>query len=335
MRTTPGIESFVRSIGLLAVIFAVAFSFMVSESRCQEKFPSKPVKIIITHGAGGNNDIPTRGMAQHLQKYLGVPVVCENMEGAGGRRAMEYVFNQAKPDGYTMVASVFPSTVILELLYEPKFKMKEFVHVGGYVGGDSRCSFVGEESPFKSFKDLVEEGKKRRLTVAGGGGYGSTSQLQYVYLKEIVKLDVELIPFDSGAEVTSSVLGKHTDFGTQMLSGAIRMHRDGTIRILATHGTKRMPEIPEVPTMKELGYSGCELTTGVGVWAPPGTPKDRAKILSDGVAKASRDPEFVKWAGKSFILLDPLGPEEFYNRTLEDYKNISRVVPIVKKLSSK
>jgi hypothetical protein len=86
--------------------------------------------MIITHGAGGSVDIPSRGIAQYMPKYLGVPVICENTEGAGGRRAMEFVFNQAKPDGYTMVASAFPSRLIGASLYDSKYKTIEFVHLG-------------------------------------------------------------------------------------------------------------------------------------------------------------------------------------------------------------
>lgn len=80
---------------ILTIILAI--SLFATSTSAQEKFPTKPIKMIITHGVGGSVDIPSRGISPYMQKYLGVPVVCENMEGAAGRRAMEYVFNQAKP----------------------------------------------------------------------------------------------------------------------------------------------------------------------------------------------------------------------------------------------
>jgi len=319
-----------RKIMVICMILLMSLLLLIAMTSAQEKFPTKPLKIVITHGAGGSVDLPGRVMGQYMQKYLGIPVVCENMEGAGGRRAMEYVFNQAKPDGYTIVVSAFPSRLIGELVYNPKYKMKEFVHLGSWVGGDYRTMFVATDSPFKTFKDVVEESKKRKINVGGGGGLGSTSQLQFVYLKEIVKLNLNFVPYDSDAEVAAAVLGKHIDAGTASMSGATRLYKSGEVRLLAVHSPRRIKEIPEIPTMKELGYEGVVVPYGVGAWAPPKTPKERAKILSDAIMKAARDPEFIKWAEKTSTMLDPMGPEEFYQVTLEDYQNIEKVLPLLK-----
>jgi tripartite-type tricarboxylate transporter receptor subunit TctC len=125
--------------------------------------------------------------------------------------------------------------LIGELVYESKYKMKEFVHLGSWVGGDFRTIFVAKDSPFKDFKQVIEESKKRKINVGGGGGLGSTSQLQTVYLKELVKLNLNFVPFDSDAEVVAAVLGKHVDIGTGPLSGALRVYRSGDTRILVVH----------------------------------------------------------------------------------------------------
>jgi tripartite-type tricarboxylate transporter receptor subunit TctC len=114
------------------------------------------------------------------------------------------------------------------------------------------------------------------------------------------------------------------------MSGATRLYKSGEVRLLAVHSPRRIKEIPEIPTMKELGYEGVVVPYGVGAWAPPKTPKERAKILSDAIMKAARDPEFIKWAEKTSTMLDPMGPEEFYQVTLEDYQNIEKVLPLLK-----
>ena len=313
---------------MLCLTLVMSLSFAQAAAG-QEKFPSKPIKMVITHAAGGSVDLPGRAMAQYMQKVLGVPVVCENMLGGGGRKAMEYVFGQAKPDGYTIVSSAFPSRLIGELVYASKYKMREFIHLGSWVGGDYRTIFVAKDSPFRDFKQVTEESKKRKINVGGGGGLGSTSQLQIVYLKELVKLNLNFVPFDSDAEVVAAVLGKHVDIGTGPLSGAIRVSKSGDTRILAVHSPKRIKEIPEIPTMKDLGFDGVVIPYGVGAWAPPNTPKERVKILSDAIMASCRDPEFIKWAEKSSTMLDPMGPEEFYQVTLEDYKNIEKVLPLL------
>ncbi len=319
--------------GVVAACIILSLAWLAQAAVAQEVFPSKPIKMVITHGAGGSVDLPSRAIAQYMQKYLkNYPVVAENMEGGGGRRAMEYVFNDVRPDGYTIVASAFPSRLIGELLYNTKYKMSEFVHLGSWVGGDYRCTFVAMNSPFKTFKDLTEEGKKRKLNVGGGGGLGSTSQLQIVFLKELVKLNLNFVPYDSEAETTVAVLGKHIDIGTGPLSGAVKTAKNGDIRILAVHSPERVKIIPDVPTMKELGFEGVVIPYGVGAWAPPKTPKDRVKVLADAIAKAAADPDFVKWTEKASMMLEPLGPEEFLKVTLDDYKNIGKVLPLLKQV---
>ena len=318
-----------KKLRVLLLILSISLS-LAQVALAQEKFPTRPIKMVITHAAGGSVDLPARAMAQFMQKYLKVSVQCDNMLGGGGRKAMEYVF-AAKPDGYTIVASAFPSRLIGELVYESKYKMKEYVHLGSWVGGDYRTIFVARDSAFKDFKQVIDESKKRKINVGGGGGLGSTSQLQIVYLKELVKLNLNFVPFDSDAEVTAAVLGKHVDIGTGPLSGAIRNYKSGEIRILAVHAPRRIKEIPEIPTMKELGFDGVVIPYGVGAWAPPHTPKERAKILSDAIMTSCKNPEFIKWAEKSSTMLEPLGPEEFYKVTLEDYKSIEKVLPLLKK----
>lgn len=301
------------------------------ETKQEVTFPEsgKSIRMIITHGVGGSVDTAARGIAPFLEKYLGVPVVTENMVGAGGRRAMEYVF-AAEPDGYTIVVSAFPSRLIGELLYpESKYKMKEFVHLGSWVGGDYRSIIVAKNCPYQTFEELMAASKEKQLKAAGGGGLGSTSQLQTVYLKEKVGLNADFIPFDSTAEVANAVIGGHVDFGVMPLSSALRFRDQGEVNIIAVHAPKRTKAAPEVPTLEELGYKGVVIPYGVGAWAPPGTPKEIQDKYAEAIAKAVKDPEFLAWAEKTKVLLEPMGPEEFLQTTLNDYERISSVIPLL------
>jgi tripartite-type tricarboxylate transporter receptor subunit TctC len=295
-------------------------------------FPEKgkTIRMIITHGVGGSVDLPARAIAPYLEKYLGATIVPENMEGAGGRRAMEFAF-AAPPDGYTIVVSAFPSRLIGELLYpESKYKMKDFVHLGAWLGGDFRTIIVAKDSPFKTFADLLNASKTRKLKASGGGGLGSTSQLQTVFLTQKVGLNADFIPYESSAEMLSSVVGGHVDFGLSQISSSARYAQQGDVRILAIHAPKRQPSIPDVPTLEELGYKGVVIPYGVGAWAPPGTPKEIQQKYGDAILKACKDPEFVAWAQKTTTLLDPMGPDEFLKTTLADYDNISSVLDLLK-----
>ncbi len=294
-------------------------------------FPEKgkQIRLIITHGVGGSVDTAGRSFAPYLEKYLGVPVVPENMEGAGGRRAMEFVF-AAKPDGYTIVVSATPSRLIGQLLYpESKYVMKEFVHLSSPENGDYRAIVVGKDSKFNTFQELMDSGKNKKLKAAGGGGTGSTSQLQTVYLKDKVKMPADFIPFESTAEVSKAVISKEVDFGVQPLSSALRFVDQGTLKILAIHAPKRSERCPDVPTMEELGYKDVVCNDGIGVWAPPGTPKEIQDKYADALAKMVKDPEFLEHAKKTNAFVEYLGPKEFLQQTLDDEKFINTVLPLL------
>jgi len=318
------------------IVYVVLTLFLLSTSVSvfaaeKVEFPTsgKQIRLIITHGVGGSVDTAARGIAPFLEKYLGVSVVTENMVGASGRRAMEYVFN-AKPDGYTIVVSAFPSRLIGELLYEPNYKMKDFVHLGSWLGGDFRSVIVGKNSEYQSFQELMKAGETKILKAAGGGGLGSTSQLQTVFLKEKVGMNVDFIPFDSTAEVANMVIGKHVDFGVMPLSSSLRFRAQGDVNIVAIHASERSKAAPNVPTLKELGYEGVVIPYGVGAWAPPGTAKEIQDIYANAITKAVEDPDFLAWAEKTKVLLDPMGPEEFLQTTLNDYGNILSVLDLLK-----
>lgn len=290
----------------------------------------KRIRMIITHGVGGSVDLPARAMIPYFEKAFGIPVVPENLEGNGGRRAMEVAF-AAKPDGYTIVVSAFPSRLIGELLYpESKYKMKDFVHLGAWIGGDYRTVLVKADSPYKTFNDLMEAGKTKKLKAAGGGGLGSTSQLQAVFLKEKVKMNADFIPFDSTAEVASAVLGNHVDFGLMPVSSSARYQKQGDIRILAIHAPHRIPELPNVPTLEELGYKNVVIPYGVGAWAPPGTPREIQLMYSKVILDACKDEAFLDWAAKGSFLIEPLGADDFLSVTLADYDNINAVLDLLK-----
>ena len=126
------------------------------------------------------------------------------------------------------------------------------------------------------------------------------------------------------------VIGKHVDFGVMPLSSSLRFRAQGDVNIVAIHASERSKAAPNVPTLKELGYEGVVIPYGVGAWAPPGTAKEIQDIYANAIAKAVEDPDFLAWAEKTKVLLDPMGPEEFLQTTLNDYENILSVLDLLK-----
>lgn len=321
-----------KKLGILVLAVLLLTAMLCLSVFAEAEWPEKGKRIhlIITHGVGGSVDLPARAMAPYFEKAFGIPVVPENLEGQGGRRAMEIAF-AAPPDGYTIVVSAFPSRLIGELLYpESKYSMKDFVHLGAWLGGDYRTVLVSSKSPYQSFNELMEAGKTKRLKAAGGGGLGSTSQLQAVFLKEKVKMNADFIPFDSTAEVANAVIGGHVDFGLMPVSSSARYQKQGDVVVVAIHSSIRSILLPDTPTMDELGYKGVIIPYGVGAWAPPGTPKEIQQKYEKVILETCQNKDFLEWAEKTSILIDPLSAQEFYQTTMEDYTNINSVLDLLK-----
>lgn len=290
-------------------------------------YPEKPIRLLITHGAGGITDIVARGIAPYLEKELGVPVVPENMVGSGGRVARAYVF-KAEPDGYTILATGMPSLQLGELLYNGQYKSKEFTPIANIQGFDSGLIYVAKDSPIQSLDDLKALAQKRKITVATGGGLGSTDHVLSVMLKKTVGLPHTLVPFDGDSEAAAAVLGHNVDAAFSSAASVDRMKNQ--IRVLAVYSEKRLSTLPDAPTLKELGYEGLVMESEIGLVAPPGLPAEKAQVLQSAMQKVLSTPEVQQWAEKVGIQLKPLIGEEYGKEIARVYDLINQYLPDLK-----
>jgi tripartite-type tricarboxylate transporter receptor subunit TctC len=310
------------------VAVAVAIAFLAGPAMA-EKFPNKPIRMILTHRAGGSVDKAGRTIAPYLQKFLGVNVIPENMTGAGGRRAMNYVFNKAPKDGHVIVVSAHPSRLIGQLLYpdSAKFDMRQFIHLGQWTQAPRVIG--ANKNRFTSFKQILEESKKRQLTCGIGGGMGSSGHVQAVLLKTEVGINLRLVPFGSGAEVFSAILGNKIDFCVWNISDAARIEGTDAV-ILAVQADERFRTLPEVASTTELGFQAATIITGEAAWTPPGTPAANVKILADAIKKTYNDPGFQKDAETRKMPLRYIGPTAALQQTKKDYAKFEKIIPTLK-----
>jgi len=314
----------------LTITVAVAAGIaLLAVPALAENFPSKPIRMILTHRAGGSVDKAGRTIAPYLQKYLGVNVIPENMTGAGGRRAMNYVFEKAAKDGHTIVVSAHPSRLIGQLLYpeSAKYDMREFIHLGQWTKAPRVIG--ANKQRFTSFKQILEKSKQNQLTVGIGGGMGSSGHVQAVLLKNEVGINLRLVPFGSGAEVFSAILGNKIDFCVWNISDAARIEGTDAV-ILAVQSDERFRTLPDVPSTTELGFQAATIVTGEAAWAPPGTPDERVKILADAIKKTFDDPAFQKDAETRKMPLKYIGPAAALEQTRKDYVKFEKIIPTLK-----
>ena len=222
-----------------AVVTAGVFLFVtagvVAAAQAAEKYPGKPVRFVITHAPGGSNDTPIRLIQPFVQKVLGVPVVLENMPGAGGNIARAYVQKQA-PDGYTFLVSQQPSVSsgAIASAGAPPYDPLKFVPVFNIAGKSYQGITVPYNSPFKNARELIEASKKRELNM-GGAGAGGTSFIMYVLLGR-AGAKLQYVPFNSAPEAAMAIAGNQIDMASSNYEFFLPMRQQKKVRILAVAG---------------------------------------------------------------------------------------------------
>lgn len=253
-----------------------------------EKYPTRPIRVILTHPPGGWLDTNTRLAAPYVEKYLGTSLAIESMEGAGGRKARAYVYNAA-PDGYTVLATAFPTSQLGELLYQGEYKTANFSFIHTYAPQDVQVIAVAANSPIKTYKELVELSKTKVLKL-GTAGTATPDHVVVILLKEYTGLRADAVPFATGADSILATLGGKID-GLPVEATTLVGRTD--LRALVAVAPQRLPTLPDVPTLKEAGFTEFSLTSFMGFVAPPGLSEDKRKVFEDAVAKAVADPDYV------------------------------------------
>jgi tripartite-type tricarboxylate transporter receptor subunit TctC len=251
---------------------ALAWLAGAVEPAAAQDFPERPIHLIVPSAPGGPTDLPARLVAQILPA-LGQPAVVENRAGAGGALGARAVAN-ATPDGYTLlvgntsVFAVWPA-VSASAGYDPA---KSFAPVAK-LSESYQIVVVPASSPFKSMREVVAFAKNNpgKLNVAHTG-LGGLPHLTIELLKARAGIDVVGVPYKSGGESVTAVLGGQVDMTIEGITILLPLIRDGKLRALAVTSRARTPLAPDLPTMIEAGVPDYEVTTFNGVAAPAGTP---------------------------------------------------------------
>jgi len=257
----------------------------------QGTFPSKPVKIVVPYAPGGGPDVLTRKVGPKLGEILGQPVVVENIVGAGGILAAQQVA-RAAPDGYTLLLGA--STHIVQKAMQPSVKfdpMKDFAPVTRNTVSPALL-VVAANAPWKTVQELMAAIKKEpgKLNYASGG-IGSLAHLASAALLLANDAQAVHVPYKGSVEIIPSILAGATQFGCPVASTAVGPAQQGQVRALATTGAARLPQLPQVPTLREaFGKDELVLESWGGVWAPAGTPAAVLDVLFKAYVKLYSDP---------------------------------------------
>ncbi len=292
-----------------AVLFFCLFAFM--QFAQAKDWPNKPIKLIVPFPAAGGTDAVARALANKLSQQLNQPVVVENKAGANGVIGAEAVANAA-PDGYTVMITIashaIAPAVSKKLPYDTE---KDFVGVS-LIAKYPYLFTVPANSPANSFKEFIDLAKKNpgKLTYASSGT-GSGPHLGMELLSDVANIDLVHVPYKGAAPANNDLVGGQVQSMLNNLLAGAGLIRAKKLKVLAVTSSVRSPALPDVPTIKELGYPKYEVDGWYGVFVPAKTPPDIVRQLSAEITKAIKDPELLSRLSNDGAI--PIGstPKEF------------------------
>jgi tripartite-type tricarboxylate transporter receptor subunit TctC len=281
---------------MVRVLLAVALILwpLASVAAAQEPYPTRPVTIVAPYPPGGAADLTARPFAPALERALKQPVVVLNKPGGGGAVGTQAVA-VAKPDGYTIILTVFSISTIPEADRlagrTPPFTRDQFIPIAR-LNADPTLLMVRAEAPWKTVKELVDDAKKRpdEIIYASAGPY-TVAHLAMEAFMQAAGIKLRHLPTTGGGPAMTAVLGGHATLATLSTGAVSAQMKGGKVRVLANSGAKRLAAFPDTPTMKELGYD-VEVYLWTGLFAPKDVPGHVLKTLRGAVRQAAQDDEF-------------------------------------------
>ena len=262
----------------------------------QEAYPSRAITLINPFPPGGAADVVARPFAAVLEPIIKQSVVIETKAGAAGQVGGQFAA-AAKPDGYTLLIHIVSISGFAEVdkLFgrEPKFTRADFIPIARFTEGPM-VLIVNDEQPHKTLKDLVDDAKKRpdEIIFSSSGLYGALHLPTALFMKA-AGIKMRHLPTNGGGPALTALLGNNAQVLVSSVAAAIPHLRSGKARALGCFSAKRAASLPDVPTLKELGYD-VEFSLWVGLFAPKGTPAAVVAKLREETKKAVAAEQFGK-----------------------------------------
>jgi tripartite-type tricarboxylate transporter receptor subunit TctC len=274
---------------------AAAATLAIRPSFAEDAYPSHAITVINPFPPGGASDVVTRPLAAVLEPIIKQPVVIDTKAGAAGAVGAQVAAN-AKPDGYTLLSHITSISGFAEVdkLFgrTPKFTRANFIPLARFVA-DPCVLIVNDQQPYKTLKELTDDAKKRpdAIIFSSSGLYGALHIPMALYMKAAGDLKMRHLPTNGGGPALTSFLGNNAQVLVSSVSACLAQIKAGKARPLALFGAARSKALPDVPTMKELGYN-VEYYLWVGMFAPKGTPEAATGYLRKVLKQAAATPEF-------------------------------------------
>jgi tripartite-type tricarboxylate transporter receptor subunit TctC len=319
--------------GIRIIVSVALVCFLGIGSIQAQDYPKSPVQIIIPFGPGGLTDILWRSISDFIGGNMKGTIVLVNKPGGGGVVGTAFGMN-AKPDGYTLVsANSDPLTIspvfTANVPYSPE---KDFTYIAK-LAAFAQTIAVRSDSPFKTLEELVAFAKANpRKLKSSVMGVGSTPHTILGVFNQEAKVEIAFVPFDSGGETVTNLVGGHTDMAVVSVSAIRSQIQAGKARILAVCSPKRIPGFPDLPTVAEKGYKKSSIATGVGLAGPKGLAPAIVTKWEEAIDKTLKDPRVIAVIEKlGGAIVDFKDGEDYKKELLADFEMFKQVLPTLPK----
>ncbi len=276
-------------------LIGTAAALAARPALAQDAFPTHAITIINAFPPGGANDLVTRPLASAMEPIVKQPVVVETKAGAGGQVGAQ-VAATSKADGYTLLShnNGISGYAEVDKLFgrQPKTTRADFIPLARLVA-DPVLLVVNAQQPYKTLSDFLAVAKKNPETIvySSGGLYGATHLPVALFEKAAGIGKMRHLPTNGGGPAITALLGNNAQMSTQSTSATLSHIKAGKLRALVSFGVARSKVLPDVPTMKELGYD-MEYYLWVGIFAPKGTPAPVVAKLSSTIDQAAASEQY-------------------------------------------
>jgi tripartite-type tricarboxylate transporter receptor subunit TctC len=305
---------------------AIAAASLASSTAFAQAWPQKPIRLIVPFPAGGGTDIISREVANKVAGP-GYNFVIDNKPGTGGNIGVDAAA-KAPADGYTLVMGQTSNLAINPTLYPklPYDPLKDLTPVS-LVASSPLVIVASANSPFHTLADVVKEAKAHPGSINfASSGNGTVAHLAAESFQKVAGIKLTHIPYKGASQGATDVISGQVQLYVSSVPTLIGHIRSGKMRAIAVTSTKRVDDLPQVPTVAESGYKGFEAVTWFGILGPANLPKDVVAKLNADINKALKDPELAKKMDAQGA--DVLGgtPEQFAKLIRDDIARWGKVV---------
>ena len=312
----------------MRILVFLAASLVVAAAAAQDAYPSRPIRMIVAYPPGGAVDVMARSVAQKLQESLGQPVPVDNRPGGSGVVGAQAVAKSA-PDGYTLlVIDRGALTINPHLLKTPPYDaLRDFT----YTGVSTELHYVLAVSaslPAKTFQDFVRMAKAKPGALNYGSfGVGTIVQLNFEQLCTHLGIQLTHVPYKGAAQTSLGVLGGDVAIMMSSIAGVSSFLKDGRMRALAVSGPQRSPQLPDVPTVTELGGGSDTVVPTYFTYAlPAGTPQAIVAKLNTELSRAQAATEVTQRLTAAGLEPQTTTPEAFTQSVKRDTERFARLI---------